>query len=69
MSEWISVKEKDNSPIINETILITDGYDVFPAFLDSDLTFRMLDQENCEDIGFHVLYWMPLPSPPIEETK
>lgn len=64
-TNWISVKDKNNC-IINETILISDGYDVYPGFLDSMHNWRMLNQDLCTDIGFDVLFWQPLPdAPPI----
>lgn len=60
--KWISIK--DQKSIINETVLITDGYDVFPGFLDSMLEWRLLNQDLCEEIDFHVTHFMYLPDPP-----
>jgi len=63
MSKWISVKDglPDNN---NETLLITDGTDVFAGFYCSMLEWHMSNGESCDDIGFDVFYWMYLPEPP-----
>lgn len=62
--KWISVKDKDKSPIINETILVSDGYEVFPAFLDSMHIYKNMLDEPWDELNFDVLFWMPLPLPP-----
>ncbi len=68
MTQWHSIKDEDNQPIINETILLTDSYEVTPGFLGSNLEYYMDGEicEPCELLNFHVTHWMPLPEPPKE---
>lgn len=64
MSEWINIKDKENEPVVNETILLTDGREVYSGFLDSELEYRLSSQDSCEDIDFFVTHWMQFPEPP-----
>lgn len=64
--QWIKVKEK-KPDICNVTILLSDGFEVYPGFFDSELQFRFNGQDVCEDQDFDVIYWMELPSPPLLE--
>ena len=49
---------------INTNVLVTDGEYVFPAFLDSMLEWRFLNQDICEENGLEVSHWMEFPEPP-----
>lgn len=62
-NEWINVKNR-LPPIVNETILISDGVDVYSGFFDSMHEWRMGLSELCEDLEFNVTHWMPLPDAP-----
>jgi len=57
--KWISVK--DELPIINELVLITDCTEVIPGFYSSML-------EWCEiggiETSLDIYYWMPFPEVP-----
>lgn len=62
--KWISVK--DDTPVINETVIISDGFEVFTGFYSSMHEWHMQNTELCKNVDFDVFYWMPLPEPPNE---
>lgn len=63
MNKWISVKDKSPN-YINETILLSDGYEVFPGFFSSNHEYMINAEEICEEYNFYPTHWMPLPEPP-----
>lgn len=64
--KWHKIKDDTCIIPINTTVLVTDGYEVFPAFIDSMLEWRFTNQDVCSDHDFDVFYWMLFPNPPTE---
>jgi hypothetical protein len=57
--DWINLKDK--YPIINELVLITDGFDVIPGFYGSMHKWCEIGGiETCLDIS----HYMSFPEPP-----
>lgn len=63
MNEWIEVRER-MPDYANETILISDGSEVYSGFFSSNHEFCFNSMDVCDEQDFHVSHWMPLPEAP-----
>lgn len=55
---------EENMPEVNEIVLMSDGYDVFSGFLDSNLDWRMQNGDSVDENNFDALFWINFPEPP-----